>query len=401
MTETVHASKLGEFLVDLGVLSQSEINEAVQIAAQINLPLGRTLILSNKLPEDELRIVLQIQTLLKEEGMEMPAARRLFTMVRNDKMTLSAALEKMGISIRKGNENLQRSKLANLLLDAEIVKQDQVDEALKLGYETGTPVGRMLVVSGVVNHSIIARALEIQVLVREGKMSYGQAVELLKAESLRILPVEQTAEQRGLSKQDPNKRVRLGELLMLSGILTEADMLNVLEMGLTNPKPLGDILIDTGMISQSVLDMSLKLQELISRGDLDIRAAAAALQEMVITGKVVDPLACSMPEEEELRIGDLLRNTGLVDNEDIQEAITLSSTYPAMIGKMLVVAGSIDEGTLLAALRCQFLMRNKALNADDAKHAILYAQRHRISLDDALEELGIRIPAAASRDGKS
>ena len=121
----------------------------------------------------------------------------------------------MGVSTGNGDEQLQRSKLANLLIDAGLVTQEQVEEAMKVGYETGAPVGRMLAVSGFVNHAVLVRAIEIQVLLREGKMSYGQALEILRSESLRILPVDMTAEQRGLSKQDPtNKRVRLGELLI-------------------------------------------------------------------------------------------------------------------------------------------------------------------------------------------
>ncbi len=397
MTETIHASRLAEFLVELGVFKQPEVEEAIQIAIQINLPLARALVLSNKMPEKDLRIILQLQSLLKEEALDLESARKVYESVKNEGISLSSALKKAGVSSRTGDEQLQRSTLATLLMDSGIVSQEQVDEAIKVGYETGTPVGRMLAVSGVVSHSILARALEIQTMLREGKMSHGQAVELLKAESLRVLPIDETAEQRGFSKQESNKRVRLGELLMLSGVLTEGDMLNVVEMGLTTPKPLGDILIETGLISQALLDMALKLQDNISAGILDIRAAASALQELAITGKSVDPAKCSLPEESEVRLGDLLQETGLVDTEDIQEAIALSATYPAMIGKMLVVAGSIDEGTLLAALRCQFLMRNKALSPEQASQALLYAQRHRISLDDSLEELGILIPQALRR----
>jgi hypothetical protein len=398
MTEIVHARKLGELLVDLGVFSAEEIDEIIQIGVQINLPLGRALVLSNRLPEEQLRVILQIQSLIRDDVLDLATARKALAAVKNDGVSLSDALQKLGVTNRKGDEKLLHSKLATLLLDAGVVSKEQVEEAMKVGYETGTPVGRMLVLSGVINHSVLARALEIQVMLRENKMSHGQAVELLKAESLRILPVDQTAEQRGLSKQDANKRVRLGELLMLSGVLTEGDMLNVLELGLTTPKPLGDILKDTGLIKQDVLDMALKLQDMISKGLLDIRAAAAALQEMVSTGAIVDLNECSTLEDGELRLGDLLKQTGLVDNSDIEEAINLSSKYPAMIGKMLVVAGSIDEGTLLAAIRSQFLMRNKALSADDAVQALLYCQRHRISLDDALDELGISIPAPLRRN---
>lgn len=397
--ETASARKLGELLVDLGVFTEEEIRETVQIAVQIGLPLGRALILSNKLREEQLRIVLQIQSLLKDRVLDMPTASKVLKAVRFEGLTLSAALQKFDVTHKQqSDEKMQRSKLASLLLDAGLVSEEDIEEAVKIGYETGTPVGRMLVVSGRINHSILARALEIQVMLREGKMSHSEAIQLLKAESLRVLPVEQSAEQRGLTQQD-NKRVRLGELLMLSGVLTEGDMLNVLELGLTSPKPLGDILMEMGLVSRAVLDMALSLQDMISKGLLDIRSAASALQEMASTGKAVDPKDHQVsPEEEPVRLGDLLKMTGLVDNDDIQQAIELSSKYPAMIGKMLVVAGAIDEGTLLAALRSQFLMRNRAIAVEDSVQALLYAQRHRISLDDALEELGIRLPTPLRRD---
>ena len=397
MTEIAYSNKLGEILVALGVFSPDEISEAVQLAVQISLPLGRALILSNKLREDQLQVILQIQALLRQQVLDIPAAQKAYATVQKDHASLSAVLQQMGISSRKTDESLKSSRLATLLLDAGIVNQEQVDEALQVGYKIGIPVGRMLVISGVVNHSIIARALEVQVMLREGKMSHSQAVELLKSESLRVLPVEQTAEQRGLSRQDQNKKVRLGELLMLSGILTESDMLNVLEIGLTRPKPLGDILIEMGIITKTVLETALKLQNMISQGEIDIRSAANTLQQLPTAGKTFERLD-SAPRTSEMRIGELLKLTGLVDNEDIQEALVWCTEYPAMLGKMLVVAGAIDEGTLLAALRCQFLMRNGAISETDAVKSIIYAQRHRISLDDAIEELGFQIPGVLKRE---
>ncbi|MBX9687731.1 MAG: hypothetical protein K2X27_13580 [Candidatus Obscuribacterales bacterium] len=395
MKEAIHSRKLAEILIDLEVLSQDELAEAAGIAAQINLPLGRALILSNKLKEDDLRTVLQIQALLRESAVDINSGRALFRSVRTENISLSKALQNAGLSNFERQIGLEKSRLATLLLDAGLLSQEQVDESLKLAYETGTPVGKMLVSSGVLEHSVLARALEIQVLLRENKMTYGQALDLLKAESLRVLPLDKTAEQRGLSKHDSHKRVRLGELLMLSGILTEGDMLNVLELGLTAPKPLGDILMELGLITTPVLQAALGLQKRICNGDFDIRTAAAALQEMVTTGSLPELSEIEAASPEDLRLGDLLKQSGLVDNDDIQEAINLSSSYPAMIGKMLVVAGSIDEGTLLAALRCQFLVKAKTISADEAKEALRYAQRHRLSLDDALEELGILTQSTA------
>jgi hypothetical protein len=79
----------------------------------------------------------------------------------------------------------------------------------------------------------------------------------------------------------------------------------------------------------------------------------------------------------------------LIEEDDIKQAIDLSSKYPSLIGKMLVVSGAIDEATLLAALRCQFLLRNGNVNLKDAVKALQYAKTNMMSLEDALEELGV------------
>jgi hypothetical protein len=89
-------------------------------------------------------------------------------------------------------------------------------------------------------------------------------------------------------------------------------------------------------------------------------------------------------------LGELLKMTGVVDDEDINEAISLSNKYPSLIGKMLVLSGAIDEATLIASLRCQFLLKHGYLTVDDAINALQYTTKNKVSFDDALDELGIR-----------
>src|SRR5262249_39231990 len=90
-------------------------------------------------------------------------------------------------------------------------------------------------------------------------------------------------------------------------------------------------------------------------------------------------------------LGELLKITGLVDDHDISEAINLSNKYPSLIGKMLVVSGAIDEATLIASLRCQYLLKYGYLKLEDAVRCLQYTRDHRVSFDDAMEELAVRV----------
>src|SRR5205814_7910773 len=92
-------------------------------------------------------------------------------------------------------------------------------------------------------------------------------------------------------------------------------------------------------------------------------------------------------------LGELLKLTGMVSDDDINEAISLSNKYPSMIGKMLVLSGAIDEATLIASLRCQFLLKHGYLTLDEAVMALQYSNNNKVSFDDALEELGLRKPS--------
>ena len=373
--------------MELDMVKEDDLKEVMQLAMQINLPLGRALILSNRLKEDELKAVLQLQHLLRAGSIDIESARQAFNMVQQDQVTIASAIESLGKSHPTTEEHF--SKIASFLIDTELVAETEVIEAQRLSYESGTPVGRMLVLSGAINHNTLARAIEYQVLVREGKMAYGAAVNALKTEGHRELSIEDNAKQHGLVKEK-RSRVRLGELLMLAGLLTENDLLNVVEVGLTKAAPLGQVVVDMGIVSKEVLTKALELQTQIENNQTDVREAAETLQKMAEPEKLAAQ-ARKMQDEQKLegtaRLGDLLQQSGLVNEIDIEQAIDLSARYPTMLGKMLVVTGAIDEGTLLAALRCQYLVRNGIVPVVGAVKALQYAQRHRISLDDALEDL--------------
>lgn len=388
MPSVSQSCKLGELLIELGMLNEDDLKEVMQLAMQINLPLGRALILSNRLREDELKAVLQLQHLLRTGTIDMATAHQAFTMVQQDKVSIAAAIEALGKSHPPNEEH--RSKIASFLIDTELVAENEVAEAQRLSFESGTPVGRMLVLGGAINHNTLARVIEYQVLVREGKMAYGAAVNALKTEGHRERPLEDNAKQHGLANEK-RRRVRLGELLMLAGLLTENDLLNVVEVGLSKSAPLGEVVVNMGIVSKAILEKALELQAQIESNQTDVRAAAETLQKMGEPEKHVAKETPSSKEDKTTegpaRLGDLLQQSGLVNEIDIEQAIDMSARYPTMLGKMLVVTGAIDEGTLLAALRCQYLVRNGIVPVSGAVKALQYAQRHRISLDDALEDL--------------
>jgi CBS domain-containing protein len=383
--------RLGELLRALDAVQPNDLSETMKLAVQAGLPLGRALVLSGHINEDELDSALEIQALMKSGDLSLTVASKAFGLVRGG-LPLSDALEKAGWD-RPGGAVAYPSRLGSLLLDAKIINKPQMEEAQRTSYETGMPLGRMLVLMGIINQGFLAKALELQRMARDKKISHNQAVlELHSAKR----PVVSPAAEAAAPVKPERKAIRLGELLMLSGILTESDIMNALDRGLTSEKPLGDVLLELGKVTPELLSLALELQTSVCQGVLNIHAATDALQYVAQTGEQPSKATDSGVQKligraggETVRLGELLKLSGLIEEDDIKQAIDLSSKYPSLIGKMLVVSGAIDEATLLAALRCQFLLRNGNVNLKDAVKALQYAKTNMMSLEDALEELGV------------
>ena len=469
MSETKRAVKLGALLVGLDFISQQELVAIMDMANQVGMPLGRALVLSGKITDAELNIALQLHSLMRTSDVTMETAKKTFALVCYQGVPLIDALQRTGWT-PSPNLPKETSQLGTLLLEAGLINEDQLREAQETSHKLGLPLGRILSLMGLVSQPLIIRVVDLQSMIRMGRLSQAEAIEYLKEESepqLELLSdaarstVDPSAEsnaenqtdtradsqqaarkgesspssptssagspagssagsagssepadrRNGLSKQksklllaaeDPSRRnIRLGELLILAGILTESDMMNAVELSLTREEPLGAVLIALGLITTDQLRLALRLQESISVGSIDIQSATDTL--ILETGnslipKLTDvepdvtPKRSRLAEQHEapkLRIGELLKLCGFVLEEEIQSAIALARDYPSVLGRMLVVNGYIDESTLLAALRCQFMVRNKLITVDQAVAAMQYARQMKLSFDDALDELGI------------
>lgn len=465
MSETKRAVKLGALLVGLDFITQQELVAIMDMANQVGMPLGRALVLSGKITDAELNIALQLHSLMRTSDVTMETAKKTFALVCYQGVPLIDALQRTGWT-PSPNLPKETSQLGTLLLEAELINEEQLREAQETSHKLGLPLGRILSLMGLVSQPLIIRVVDLQSMIRMGRLSQAEAIEYLKEESesqLELLsdaaahpgaasvelegenqdaPVADTERaftksdgeqgssassgasatessdpaltanrRNGISRQksklllaaeDPNRRnIRLGELLILAGILTESDMMNAVELSLTREEPLGAVLIALGLITTDQLRLALRLQESISVGSIDIQSATDTL--ILETGnslipKLTDvepdvtPKRSRLAEQSEapkLRIGELLKLCGFVLEEEIQSAIALARDYPSVLGRMLVVNGYIDESTLLAALRCQFMVRNKLITVDQAVAAMKYARQMKLSFDDALDELGI------------
>lgn len=89
---------------------------------------------------------------------------------------LEQALKEAGFIALAG----EKEKLGEILVDAEVLTQDQVQELVRISRERKMPLGHALVESRCVARSVVVAALKAQLAVRHGQMQYTDAIFTVK-----------------------------------------------------------------------------------------------------------------------------------------------------------------------------------------------------------------------------
>lgn len=388
----------GELLLEFGLLTEDKLDRSIKDAGQLGVPVGRALVLSNQLTEHEVSMVVAVQSMMKIWDLPLDKARKAIALARKEHLSITEALARSGWR-KVGELPGAVGSLGSFLLDSKLISEEQFVEAQRSSYESGLPIGRILILKGVISHSVLAKVLELQRMIRDGNLSYQSATRELQSAQSPKAGLGVSLAQRAKTMIPTRKGTKLGEFLMLAGVLTESDLMNALELGLERQLTVGSAMIELGLLTQETLDTALSLQQKVAAQEIELNAA---VKEMRAVAGLHEPSTSDHGEGEgkapSVVIGELLRMCGLVDDAQIARAIELTTKYPALIGKMLVVAGAIDEATLLAALRCQFLIRHKVITLDEGVSALQHASKKEICFDDALDELGVVVPQKVRRD---
>jgi hypothetical protein len=386
--------RLGELITALGLVKESQLATTLRRAMQVGLPIGRALVMSGYVTEDELSTALEIQSLLRADEVSLEEASQAFNLVSVEGVSLIVALKRIGIA-KTSEVRSPDGKLGTLLIDANLIKFQQLEEAQKRSQKSGTPLGRTLGLMGLLLPTVLDKAMELQNMIREGMITYGDALKILRTTGERKPTVAIPNGQKDAERKEKAKPIRLVDLLTRAKVVSEEQMANAIEVSFTRRDTLGDILKDLGHLSDDALNLAFELQRSVAEGNIDAKAAAETLQ-YVGTGKSVERAAKKaeappQPPQDVIRVGELLRVCGFVDGRDIEESLNLSHKCSSLIGEMLVLTGVIGEATLIATLRCQSLLRRGIITLDIGVKALQLSAEQHMSFDEALESLGVSL----------
>ncbi len=389
--------RLGDLMIDSGIVSEDSFHEALQMAKMTGMPVGRMLVLTG-VSEAMLQATVQVQSLLKDGLVARDVACKALRMVAREDISLDDALVQLNWSQKEtvGGGN----KLGELLVESGFVTPQQLETALQQSFATGLPFGRLLVLSGDLSEPHLSAALNAQILIRDSKVTKEQACEALRSARAKQTSVEMSLAAKGYLQLPSKHNLRLGELLEMAGVLAQSELMNAVEIGLVNQSPIGQILVELGYMSEQLLHCALSLQTLVGERTLQPLQAAEVLKEVHRKGYSLQEAIFAVQQDSNekrprIPLTGFLQMVGMINDDDIRRALDLALENSQVMGRMLLITGAIDESTLQTAMRCNFLINEALLAPDDAGKAFNLCQRTGRTLDESLEELGIVIGGRA------
>jgi hypothetical protein len=378
-------TRVGELLIKAGIISQAQLNDALILARKTATPVGRILIMSGSLRERDLQTVLKAQALLRSRKIAYDLAVKTIYTARQSAIDFEEALDRQGY--QESAPSLEGlGELAELLLLSEVLTQGQLQSAIERSKSSHIPLGRTLVLMGLVSPSVMATALNAQVLLRSREIRKTEAVQGIKIALTRRVSLEQALIQEGTYQPRSECWLRLGELFALAGMLSETDNLWAVEASLEERRPFGQILLEAGLVLSKQLDAALELQRMISE-KLITGEQAAELMKGVNSYNMTVQEAYKQLKHFGSQVVSLLKMSNIINDAQINNAKQRSVEPIVDLSVYLYEMGVIDAHTLRLGRDCLKLIREDQLKINQVVVLLNYCTRSRIGIQDALQEL--------------
>jgi len=367
--------------LDLGWISNEQLNEACEISQQAGVQIGRVLVMRGQITESELRATVQVQSMLRDGVIEPDTARRALQLVSWATLSIEDAFAALGIDIGLIPTT---NRLGELMIAAHYLGEPDIDAALTVSLATGLPLGKSLILQGSVHASQVETGLWAQRLIREGQLDRLHAISAMQNAKFKNNKegVKKTMTARA-------RELQLADLLIMTGIVDENNVESALEVARVNNQPLGQMMIMFALITPELLEAANTTCELINKGKVSPSQGSFALARMYATGAKLDETlsaVISQPDiskQYNLSLCDFLKFIGSITETDVQRIVDFVLSDSNSLNKVLLQTDLIDSDSLQAATRLRFLVRRGQLSLDEAKAAY---QRKRVTGTE-LEEL--------------
>lgn len=169
--DMIRTNKIGELMVDAGLITIEQAQRAIAKSSSTGLPLGRILVSTGLIAEDILITILELQMRIRDGLLS-----------REDALLIVASSSNLeGIKEKDEARSGQHTvRLGDLMVRAGVLSRTDVTNVLEVGLNATERTGELLIKFGFVTEHALDCALNLQQMVDNGFISVEQAAHCLR-----------------------------------------------------------------------------------------------------------------------------------------------------------------------------------------------------------------------------
>lgn len=385
-----------QILVQAKIVGPDEAHEAQATAKRLGMSLMQAILILRHASEPLLNLASDADELVKQNRIGTETAVSAVMTAKQNNCSVSQALQILGVDLNvPPPPKVETNALTELMVEAQALTLDQLDSAIKKANETGMPLTRSIVFNRYQNRRVVLESIALLKLVRDEKVERSEAVRALRMACDKRVSIWQIMFEQNIHKDCNGQSIRLPELLAMSGVVSESDLMDCLEHEVLLEVPLSKLMLDAGLVTHAVMEAAMTMLDLVQSYLKPYQAAEALKAVKAKNVGVYQAMAELTPppqvQQEEMRVGDLLVSAGVARREIIEQVCT-EQDKAVRVGKKLLQANVINDQMLYSVLRSQSLYKEGLLSADQTVDLLKMCVKTTLTVDEAIAKLGWTIP---------
>ena len=380
-----------------GLVKSDDIEDYKCISKDLKIPLIQAIQSSGLVTDFGLQLSSQAQEYVLKEEISPDLAIRALRIAVQQKLSLPVAIKEAEKLHQKTQVVVSAAnKLTDLMIKAKMLTPKALGPLLVMSHESSVMIGQVMVLNNVISSDNLLSVLNAILMIRETNLSEEDAVKGLMHSYRQESSFEQALFELGLFVSPDSKTTRIGELFLMSGLITNEDLAECLEIELFKEKQFGQILLERGLATTEQLHCAVNLLSFISNGELNPYQAANALYKVCKEGTDFYAVLAELkatPVTSNTRLGDMLIESGVCSSQNIEDAMASNVESAVKIGSKLLKSGIINDHVLYIALRFQTAQRLGYVSRSHAVQLLKLCFIQNFSLEKACAEANIYIPS--------
>ncbi len=405
---------LGNLLVAADILKPDDLTKALNISHVNKLPIGKVLLMSEFITEQELKLALDAQEKASSFKLTPNHVVKLLKFAFKNNLTIDEAFQKQTARISQAIPESTLPTTARLLIASLILHKNEVDKALETSSQANLPFGRVLINTNKISVATLSKCLAIQFLIKDNKITWNKALAILRQAHEQNLPLSQVLDEKS-NQPVANSPFKLGDILIKANLIEEVNFLEGLELSLINQNLVGSELVKLGFIDNLTLEKTLEAQNLIRSDGIDEEllfkalklaidkniSVADGLNKLTKEVRVSQSMLASSENKNDnsnkpqtdfsnLPLYQFIQLSGLVSASQMHDAIKQACLDTNILIEILKKTNLLDNYSTEVVRDCYQLLSHNKIKCEQAIIALNYCLRARLKFREALNELNIK-----------